>query len=110
MSEYITDFEALRGLIGKPVEVSFVYYKSPIGYYTIHEAIATGLAQPREATIRYRGRLGITYSGMDMESCYELNDPEAYENGVLVHDRYTDFIWIQDSDQLRASLLIVLSE
>jgi hypothetical protein len=104
--EYITSFEALKGFVGEVVEVSFVYSKShnPNTYYSIHQAIKAGLDKHSAAEIRYRGRLGVTYSGVSKTPRYELNYPQMYKGGVLT-DGHESFIWIENQNALKASLM-----
>jgi hypothetical protein len=96
----------LGSLVGYVVEVSFIYSKNhnPNTYYSIHQAIKAGLDKHSAADIRYRGRLGVTYSGVSKKPRYELNYPEVYKKGVLI-DAHESFIWIENENALRASLM-----
>lgn len=102
--EYITSFESLGSFVGEVVEVSFIYSKdhNPNTYYSIQEAVKAGLDKHSSIDIRYRGRLGVTYSGVSKEPRYELNYPQVYKKGILT-DGHEHFIWIDNANALRAS-------
>jgi len=114
--KYITDFEALKGLVGRRVEVSpkFVWEHQPETVW-VSEAEAAkrwlkkyGEAHTTVNVYRLRSRLGVVFH-------YETGEPEYllggwyYENGVLT-DRHETHYTIENASSLLAARLIVLDD
>lgn len=110
--EYVTKFDVLAGLIGKVVEVSFVFNRDSdeTPYYTIQEAVNCGLGKAEDLTRRYRGRLGVEYDGIDPDPEYAMHWLEIYENEQLRTDRRLADFSIPDEAKLIASQMIVIPE